>query len=97
MSNFKVPKIRDKKWLAAVREMPCTVCSQSPSDPAHIRKFTDGGTSLKPSDCYILPLCRSCHTRQHSTGEITFWGGEDGVRDAIKTAIEAYDVFCSKK
>lgn len=42
------------------------------SDPAHVRRGTDGGTSLKPSDSWVLPLCHPHHLEQHQVGERTF-------------------------
>lgn len=30
---------------------------------------------LKPSDVWLVPLCRVEHRRQHSHGERTFWSG----------------------
>lgn len=27
----------------------------------------------KPSDCWAVPLNRSCHMRQHDVGELQFW------------------------
>ena len=50
--------------------------------------FTDGGTSLKPSDNYTVPLCHKCHQEQHRIGELAFWGSEEMVRKAIKFAVE---------
>ncbi len=38
----------------------------------HWRTGTDGGTGLKPSDCYALPLCDRCHREAHQYGERTF-------------------------
>jgi hypothetical protein len=48
-----------------------------PSEAAHVRSGADGGTGLKPSDRYSLPLCASCHRTgrgaQHTIGEARFW------------------------
>jgi len=38
-----------------------------------VRLGFDGGTGLKPSDRYSLPLCTRCHAPQHEFGELTFW------------------------
>lgn len=46
--------------------------------------FTDGGTSLKPSDNYTVPLCHKCHQEQHQIGELAFWGSEEKIRALIK-------------
>lgn len=39
---------------------------------AHVRVGTDGGTSLKPSDCWCIPLCAAGHREQHAVGERSF-------------------------
>jgi hypothetical protein len=61
------------RHLAFVRLLPCTACGRAaPSEAAHVRCGTDGGTSLKPSDRYAVPLCEGCHKIQHG-GELSFW------------------------
>ena len=60
--------------LAFVRLLPCVACGKAaPSDAAHVRTGTDGGTGMKPGDRYAVPLCAACHARQHRVGELTFW------------------------
>lgn len=83
------------KWL---RDLRCYKCWASPCDGAHIRKYTDGGTATKPSDKYALPLCRPCHSLQHRIGELTFYGGEKAVRQAIKYAEKLWNasVLCGR-
>lgn len=39
---------------------------------AHVRTGTDGGTGLKPSDWWTIPLCAVRHREQHNVGEGTF-------------------------
>ena len=39
---------------------------------AHVRIGTDGGTSLRPSDWFINPMCDGHHREQHAIGEPTF-------------------------
>jgi hypothetical protein len=51
----------------ACRRMPCCVCSRRPADPAHIVSRGAGG---RPDQC--VPLCRRCHSAQHSEGIKTF-------------------------
>lgn len=41
---------------------------------AHIRRYTDGGTGLKPSDNFTVSLCFQCHHNQHQKGEVSFYG-----------------------
>lgn len=77
--NFKNPRIRDEKSLIILRECDCIICGTYPSDAAHIRygDITRGkfhtGMQERPSDKWALPLCRKCHTKQHSMNERKFW------------------------
>src|ERR1700746_3426843 len=65
---------RRTNHLIYVRQLPCTVCGKAaPSEAAHVRSGSDGGTGIKPSDRYALPLCTSCHALQHEFGELRFW------------------------
>lgn len=91
MVNFKTPKFRSPKHLRFIRSLPCLICFSSASEAAHIRMFTDGGASLKPSDNYTVPLCHRDHLRQHNVGELTFWGGEEMVRKLIQFALTLVD------
>ena len=69
------PNLRKRvQHLAFVRELPCVACGKAaPSEAAHVRTGTDGGTGMKPGDRYALPLCAACHAKQHRLGELTFW------------------------
>lgn len=76
---------RASNHLAFIRTLPCIACGRyPPSEAAHVRKGTDGGSGVKPSDRFSLPLCVSlhlitgsviegCHAKQHRVGELTFW------------------------
>lgn len=70
----KAARVRSRAHLDWVRDLPCAACGQSwrACDPAHVRCGTDGGTGLKPSDCWVVPLCHDCHLEQHRVGERTF-------------------------
>ena len=59
---------------AWVRRHHCSVpgCDQLPVECAHVRTGTDGGTALKPSDCWVISLCRRHHAEQHRIGETAF-------------------------
>jgi hypothetical protein len=87
----KTYRIRDQKHLKFIRSLPCVSCGFTPSQAAHIRKGTDGGASLKPSDRFTAPLCHACHNKQHSVGEVTFWNMFGGVDKAIDLAVVLYD------
>lgn len=80
----KKPRIDDKEHLAFIRTLPCVKCSALPCEAAHIRSGTDGGTGLKPSDCWVVPLCAVHHYEQHQKGELTFWGNLDKARQLAK-------------
>lgn len=43
-----------------------------PIEVAHVRRGTDGGTGLKPSDCWTISLCHTHHASQHALGEASF-------------------------
>lgn len=73
---LKTHRIRSPKHLAWVRTLECAGCfvaGAGPIQAAHLRKGTDGGMGLKPSDCYVVPLCEYCHHVQHKVGEMVFW------------------------
>jgi len=38
-----------------------------------VRTGTDAGVGIKPADRYAVPLCATCHAKQHRVGELTFW------------------------
>lgn len=59
---------------AWVRSHHCSVtgCKRLPIECAHVRTGTDGGTSLKPSDRWVISLCATHHREQHSIGESAF-------------------------
>lgn len=65
-----------RRW---VKKLQCSVkgCQNVDIDPAHVRyglppDALKGGGSLKPHDCWVIPLCRFHHDEQHNTGEQTF-------------------------
>jgi len=65
---------RHAQHLAFLRQLPCVACGKAaPSEAAHVRTGTDGGVGMKPGDRYAVPLCTTCHARQHRMGELTFW------------------------
>ncbi len=75
----RVPERRYPAHLKWVRGFECSVhnCaaisnSETAVVAAHVRGETDGGSSLKPSDWWVLSLCNSHHEFQHQFGEATF-------------------------
>jgi len=69
------PDLRRRvRHLVFVRQLACVSCGKAPpSEAAHVRTGTDGGVGVKPGDRYAVPLCASCHAKQHRIGELTFW------------------------
>ena len=69
------PSLRSRvQHLAFVRQLSCVACGRAaPSDAAHVRTGTDGGLGRKPGDRYVVPLCTTCHAKQHRVGELAFW------------------------
>ena len=59
---------------AWVRKHRCSVpaCDQLPLECAHVRRGTDGGIGLKPSDAWCISLCEEHHAEQHRIGERAF-------------------------
>src|SRR5215472_10679867 len=65
---------RQVRHLTFIRQLPCVACGKAaPSEAAHVRTGTDGGVGMKPGDRYAVPLCTTCHAKQHRIGELTFW------------------------
>lgn len=59
---------------AWVRRHHCSVpcCQNTPIECAHIRRGSDGGVGLKPSDRWTVSLCAIHHAEQHLIGEQSF-------------------------
>ena len=62
-----------RAWVAS---LPCAVPGcRGKSDPHHVRAGTGGGTGLKPSDAWCVPLCGGLaghHMEGHRIGWRTF-------------------------
>jgi hypothetical protein len=73
-SKPKLNALRRVRHLTFLRQLPCVACGKAPpSEAAHVRTGTDGGVGMKPGDRYAVPLCTTCHAKQHRVGELTFW------------------------
>jgi hypothetical protein len=62
---------RSRKYLEFVRMQPC--CAPScllPVEHTHhfARRHGGGGTSLKPHDTFVVPLCSAHHLEIHQRG-----------------------------
>ena len=73
-------RIRCPAHLQWIRGFPCLVADpgyidgpcDSRIEAAHVRKGTDGALGIKPSDCWVNPLCKKHHDEQHDIGEPAF-------------------------
>jgi hypothetical protein len=67
-------RIRDKEHLKFVARQPCLVCGRQPSDAHHLRFAQPRALSMKVSDEFTIPLCRTHHRNLHQAGnELTWW------------------------
>jgi hypothetical protein len=71
---------RESRWrsqahLKWIRGFHCAWpgCDRLPIEAAHIRIGSGTGMGQKPDDWMAVPLCRECHSMQHTIGEGTFW------------------------
>jgi hypothetical protein len=67
------PRKRSKAHLAFVREQPCLVCKQTPSDPHHLKFAHPRSLGRKVSDEFTVPLCRAHHQELHRHGNERAW------------------------
>lgn len=71
----EAPQIRNASHLRWIRGFECSAKGSLCTDrieAAHVRTGTDGGTSVKPSDSWVIPLCWFHHAEQHQIGEARF-------------------------
>jgi hypothetical protein len=70
----EVRRHRDKAHLKFVASQPCLVCGRSPADAHHLRFTQPRAMGRKVSDEFTVPLCRTHHRDNHSSGdEVTWW------------------------
>ena len=67
---------RNPNYLIWLREQPCVASGEKAQCAHHVRLGTNGGSSLKPSDYFCIPLIHEYHTTGlfaiHVVGEDTF-------------------------
>jgi len=95
------PEFRRRvQHLAFIRLLPCVACGKAaPSEAAHVRTGTDGSVGRKPGDRYAVPLCPTCHAKQHRVGELTFWSALriDPVNVALRLWTMSADVKAGER
>lgn len=75
----KRPRIEDERHLKFIRSLRCCICGAPNPDPAHIRAASaihgkrETGGGERPSDKFVVPLCRAHHDEQHNGNELLFW------------------------
>lgn len=90
------PRLLDPGYLAWLRERPCIACRRPPRcDAAHLKMAWPAldkpfSGSLRPDDKYAMPLCRSCHMRQHAHGDELGWWVAQGFFNPPATALKYY-------
>ena len=94
-SFFKKKTPRSEKYKAWIREQPCVVpgCGRTGETiiPAHM---ATGGTGIKCSDYYMLPLCHDHHMEEHA-GRETF--AEKHNLDVWKLIAEHIEAYVEEK
>ena len=92
-SFFKIPKFRSPAFRKWIRTLPCLMCKiLNKSECAHKRKGNDGAMAMKPSDKNSVPLCNTCHRKQHDIGEKAFWGNKiDKVDDVADKLFDLWE------
>lgn len=67
------PRKRSKAHLLFVREQPCLVCQQTPSDAHHLKFAQPRTLGRKVSDEFTVPMCRTHHHELHRHGNERAW------------------------
>jgi hypothetical protein len=70
---------RDKAHLKFVASQPCLVCGRSPADAHHLRFTQPRAMGRKVSDEFTVPLCRTHHRDNHSSGDEVGWWGRRAI------------------
>jgi hypothetical protein len=70
---MKVPKptrVKSPSNLRLIRDLPCAICMQKPTEAHHWKSKGAGGDDSLEN---LLPLCPPHHREFHNSGEETFW------------------------
>ena len=77
----EVRRLRDKAHLKFVASQPCLICGRSPADAHHLPR----AMGRKVSDEFTVPLCRTHHRDNHSSGDEVAWWGRRAI-DPVATS-----------
>ena len=78
-------RLRDKAHLKFVGSQPCLICARSPADAHHLRFAQPRAMGRKVSDEFTVPLCRTHHRDNHSSGDEVAWWERRAI-DPLVTA-----------
>jgi len=82
-------RLRDKRHLRRVGELPCAVCNRQPTHAHHVRYAQARGMGQKVSDEYVVPLCALHHGDLHQSGSERDWWTRQGI-DPLPLALELW-------
>lgn len=73
--TFGIPeRIKDDAYRKSFEGEECVICQRTDTTVgAHIRTGHEGGTSLKPTDPLMLPLCGPHHADQEANPGPGWW------------------------
>jgi hypothetical protein len=77
-------RIRDKRHLKRVAELPCLVCNRQPSHAHHLRFAQRRGLSQKVSDEYVVLLCALHHGDLHRSSSEQGWWAKTTDRSSAR-------------
>jgi hypothetical protein len=78
-------RYRNREHLRYVAQQACLICGRKQSDPHHLRYLQPRALGRKPSDEFVVPLCRSHHRAVHRAGDERAWWKAAGI-DPVKVA-----------
>lgn len=86
LKESPIDKMTELKHFSFIRDLPDVKTGGGPCEISHIRKYSNCGIARKPPPNRVLPQAHEEHMRVHSKGELTYWAGETGLRNAIELA-----------